>query len=193
MNEGFGVGTEGETQCVAKAASADCEYSIGVGTPGQHANVTIPHEMRLGTGGMQPGEATKDCDNLNIVIGTPIQHLAVTTTNNLDVGTADLTQGVATLVCATRSPSPTESGPEGDSVQRLNFGLGNMYDKVETGLVQGLASGVGTHELNPLVVTEDSETKRNSRSVATNLIDGLPTKGLGIECMVQGLRLAHKS
>ena len=73
----------------------------------------------------------------------------------------------------------------------MNFGLGNMYDKVETGLVQGLASEVGTHELNPLVVTEDSETKRNSRSVATNLIDGLPTKGLGIECMVQGLAISE--
>ena len=157
MNEGLGVGTEEETQCVAKAASADCEYSIGVGTPGQHAIVTIPHEMRLGTGDMQPGEATKNCDNLNIVIGTPIQHLAVTTTNNLEFGTADLTQGVATLVCASRSPYPTESGGGGDNVQRLNIGLGNVCDRVETGLVRGLASrnGVGTGNLTDMrVVTE---------------------------------------
>ena len=95
--KGFGVGTEEETQGVA---TADCEYSFGVGTPGQHTDVTIPHKMRLGTASMQPGEATKYCNNPKIVIGTPSQHLDVTTTQDLEVGTAELSKGVATRVCA---------------------------------------------------------------------------------------------
>ena len=59
-NKGVGFGTEEETQGVA---AADCEYSSGVGTHGQHADVTIPHKMRLGTASKQQivaqGVATK--------------------------------------------------------------------------------------------------------------------------------------
>ena len=69
-----------------------------------------------------------------------------------------------------------------------NTELGNVCDSVDTGLVQGLASGVGTHKLNPVVVTENSETARTSKSVAASMMGEQPTQGLGTaECMEQGL------
>ena len=68
--------------------TADCEYNnLTVGAPITKTDVTIPHEMGLGTAGLEQGVATECSANTNLVLGTLGQQLDVTISQELEVDT----------------------------------------------------------------------------------------------------------